>query len=42
MWTYVIEESNGEEIFGTFQEKELKKINKTETRVEKINQEKRW
>ena len=35
-WTYVIEDLNGEEIVGTFYEKELQKINQTHFRVEKL------
>ena len=34
-WKYVIEYLNGEEMFGTYCEKELKKINQTEFIVEK-------
>ena len=33
---YVIEDPNGEEIVGTFYEKELQKTNRTEFRVEKV------
>ena len=32
-WPYVISDLNGEEIFGTFHEKELQKTNKKEFRV---------
>ena len=32
-WTYVL---NGEEITGTFYEKELQKINQEEFRIEKV------
>ena len=32
LWTYIIEDLNGEEIFGTFNEKELQKINQAEFR----------
>ena len=36
-WTYVVNDLNGEEIVGTFYEKELKKIkNKKEFRIEKV------
>ena len=35
-WTYVINDLNGEEIIGTFYEKELQKINQQEFRIEKI------
>ena len=34
-WTYVIEYLNGEKMFGSYCEKELKKINQTEFIVEK-------
>ena len=35
-WTYVISDLNGEEIIGTFYEKELQKTNRTKFRVEKV------
>ena len=35
-WTYVINCLNGEEIIGTFYEKELKKIDQQEVRIEKV------
>ena len=35
-WTYVISYLNGEEITGTFYEKELKKTNQQEFRIEKV------
>ena len=35
-WTYVINDLNGEEITGTFYEKELQKIDQQEYRIEKI------
>ena len=35
-WTYVINDLNGEEIRGTFYEKELQKINQEEFRIEKV------
>ena len=35
-WTYVINDLNGEEIIGTFYEKELQKTNQQEFRIEKI------
>ena len=35
-WTYVIGDLNGEEIIGTFYEKELQKTNPAEFRVEKV------
>ena len=35
-WTYVINDLNGEEIMGTFCEKELQKTNQEEFRIEKV------
>ena len=35
-WTYVINDLNGEEIVGTFYEKELQKTNQQEFRVKKV------
>ena len=35
-WTYVINDLNGEEIVGTFYEKEWKKTNQKEFRIEKV------
>ena len=35
-WTYVISDFNGEKFFGTFNEKELQKINQKVFRVEKV------
>ena len=35
-WTYVINDFNGEEIIGTFYEKELEKTNQQEFRIEKV------
>ena len=35
-WTYVINDLNGEEITGTFYEKELQKTNEEEFRIEKV------
>ena len=35
-WTYVIDDLNGEEITGTFYEKEFQKIDQQEFRIEKI------
>ena len=35
-WTYVINDFNGEEITGTFYEKELRKIDQQEFRIEKV------
>ena len=34
-WTYVINNLNGEEIIGTFFEKQLQKTNQQEFRIEK-------
>ena len=35
-WTYVINDLNGEEVIGTFYEKELQKTNKQGFRIEKV------
>ena len=35
-WTYVISDLNGEEIVGSFYEKELQKNNQKEFRIEKV------
>ena len=35
-WTYIINDVNGEEIIGSFYEKELQKNNKKEFRIEKV------
>ena len=35
-WTYIINDLNGEEIMGTFYEKELQKKNQEEFRIEKV------
>ena len=35
-WTYVINDRDGEEIIGTFNEKELQKTNQKEFRIEKV------
>ena len=35
-WTYVIDDLDGEEITGTFYEKELKKIDQQEFRIKKV------
>ena len=35
-WTYVINDRNGEEIIGTFYEKELQRTNQQEFRIEKV------
>ena len=39
-WTYVMNYPNGEEIIGTFYEKELQKIDQQEFRIEKVIKEK--
>ena len=39
-WTYVISDLSGEEITGTFYEKELQKKNQNEFRIEKISKRK--
>ena len=39
-WTYTISDLNGEEITGSFYEKELQKINQKEFRIEKVNRRK--
>ena len=39
-WTYVINDLNGEEIIGTFYEKELQKTNQKEFRIEKVYRKK--
>ena len=39
-WIYVINDLNGEEIIGTFYEKELQKIDQQEFRIEKVIKEK--
>ena len=35
-WTYIINDLNGEEIIGTYYEKELQKIDQQEFRTEKV------
>ena len=35
-WTYVLNDLNGQEIVGTFYEKELQETNQKEFRVEKV------
>ena len=40
-WTYVLGDFKGEELVGTFYEKELQKANQTEFRRQKSNKEKR-
>ena len=39
-WTYVFNDLNGEEIIGTFYEKELQKTNHQEFRIEKVSKRK--
>ena len=39
-WTYVVNDLNGEEIVGTFYEKELRKTNEKQFRVEKVTKSK--
>ena len=39
-WTFIINDLNGEEITGTFYEKELQKTNQKEFRIEKVNKRK--
>ena len=39
-WTYVINDLNGEDIIGTFYEKELRKTNQEEFRIEKVIKQK--
>ena len=39
-WTYVVNDLNGEEIIGTFYEKELQKTNQEEFRIEKVTRQK--
>ena len=40
-WTYVINDLNGEQIIGTFYEKELQKTNQKEFRIEKLIKKKK-
>ena len=40
-WTYVINDLNGEEITGSFYEKELQKTNQKEFKIEKVLKNKR-
>ena len=35
-WTYTISDLNGENVIGTFYEKELQKTNQKESRIEKV------
>ena len=37
-WTYVFSDLNGEEIAGTFFEKEFQKVNQEEFRMEKVRE----
>ena len=39
-WTQVISDLKGEEIFGTFYERELQKINQTKYRIKKVRKTK--
>ena len=39
-WTYVINDLNGEEIIETFYEKELRKTNQGEFKIEKVMKKK--
>ena len=39
-WTYAINDLNGDEIIGTFYEKELQKSNQQEFRMEKVTKKK--
>ena len=41
-WTYVINDHNGEEIIGTFYEKELQKIDQQEFRIAKVIKKKSY
>ena len=41
-WTYVTNDLNGEEIIGTFYEKELEKTNQKEFRIEKVIRRKQY
>ena len=41
LWTYVINEIIGEEIVGTFYQKELQKTNQREFRIKKVIKKKR-
>ena len=36
LWTYIISDLNGEELIGTFYEKELQQTNQRERRIEKV------
>ena len=41
-WTYVINDLNGEEIIGIFDEKELENTNQQVFKIEKVIKKKRW
>ena len=41
LWTYVINDLIGEEIVGTFYQKELQKTNQREFRIKKVIKKKR-
>ena len=41
-WTYVTNDLNGQEIIGTFYEKELEKTNRKEFRIEKVIRRKEY
>ena len=36
LWTYVVSDLNGEEIIGSFYEKELQKVNEEKFKIEKV------
>ena len=40
-WTYAINDRNGEQIIGTFYEKQLQKTNQEEFRIERVIKKKR-
>ena len=40
LWTYLINDLNGEEIVGTFQDNEIQKTNQRECRIEKVSKKK--
>ena len=40
-WTYIVSDLNGEEIVGSFYERELQKTNQKELRLEKVIKRKR-
>ena len=39
-WTYIINDLNGEEIIGTFYEKELQSTNQQKFRIERVSKKK--